>query len=83
MPEQELRRLQKIAEDQQRKKSRIEGRVDGLMDELKSEGYSSIEEARKALDILNQKLSTQDKLFKRKLNEFRRKHDKTISEYNQ
>jgi hypothetical protein len=79
--EKELERLQRIANDQQKKKARIEGRIDSLLDELKEEGFKSVEEAKKAIELLEKQIESKNKVFQRKLNEFKTKYAVQLAEY--
>lgn len=69
-----LDELQAIAEAQKNEMAKIEGRIESLMEDLKEEGYTSVEKAQIDLAELNKKLKTRSKIFDKKLEEFEKKY---------
>ena len=78
-----LEELQRLANSQQTELAKIEGRIDFLLEDLKKLGYSSVEDAKKALDQMNRKLAERTKVFNRKLNTFYKKYEHLIQKNNQ
>lgn len=69
-----LNRLKKLSEKQRDQKANIEGRIESMMEELKKEGFDSIEDAKKGLLLLNKKITLQNKSFNKKLEEFNKRY---------
>lgn len=74
-----LKRLQKISEQQKRDRAKIEGRIESLLEELREQGYQSVEDGQKALEDMNKKIKSRTKIFHRKLHEFEKKYHSIIS----
>lgn len=66
--------LKKLADTQIRDKSRIEGKIESLEDELNDEGFSSVNAANKAMVNLAKKIEKMEDTFKNKVKLFKDKH---------
>ena len=75
----ELERLQKIADKQRREKAKIEGKIESLVETLAEEGWDSVSEAKKDMDVLGRKIAKMRRTFEEKLNRFKKKYAKELS----
>ena len=75
----ELERLKKIADKQRREKAKIEGKIESLVETLAEEGWDSVSEAKKDMDVLGRKIAKMRRTFEEKLNRFKKKYAKELS----
>lgn len=77
-----LNRLKRLSDQQRDEKSRIEGRIDSIIDELRKEGYDSVEDAKKGLALLSKRIKMKNNSFNRKLEEFNERYADQLQESN-
>lgn len=78
----ELKKLEKIAEDQRDKNARIEGKLETLYEELEEEGFSSLEKAEKESETISFKINKMRKTFQLKLKKFKEENADKIQNAN-
>lgn len=78
----ELKKLEKIAEDQRDKNARIEGKLETLYEELEEEGFSSLEKAEKESETISSKINKMRKTFQLKLKKFKEENADKIQNAN-
>lgn len=75
----ELDKYKKLAEKQKTDQDKIDGKLEGLFEELEEEGFSSLDNAKKDMIILEKKLKRMRKIFTDKMTQFKDKHAHELS----
>lgn len=70
--------LQKLADTQRNEKSKLEGKIESLMEELSENGCSSIREAKNIVKDNTTKLAEMEKTYKTNLTKFEENHASEI-----
>jgi chaperonin cofactor prefoldin len=78
----DLDKLQKLAERQIVEKSKIEGKIESLKEDLKEEGFDSIDDAIEFIEKESKNISKNQKLLDKKIKEFEEKYGKELQKVN-
>ena len=78
----ELDKLQKIANSQKRELAKIDGRMEGYLENLSEEGWDKVDIASSDMLILGKKIARMKKTFESKFNQFKKKNSKELEKYN-
>ena len=70
----ELTKLQKIADNQVRQKTKIEGNIEMLLEDLTDEGYNDVDVAAGEMILLGKKISRMRKALNNKTKKFMEKY---------
>jgi hypothetical protein len=70
----DLQRLKELAESQARDKNKIEGKIESLMEQLKSKGYGSGKEAAAAMKELGERIAKMKKTLAEKVEVFKKEY---------
>jgi vacuolar-type H+-ATPase subunit E/Vma4 len=77
----QLKEIQDIVNDKKAEKSRIEGRIETLLERLKEEGYTSIEKAKSDVVVMKKKRSKLRNIIKKEINTFKNKFADLLKDY--
>jgi vacuolar-type H+-ATPase subunit E/Vma4 len=77
----QLKEIQDIVNDKKAEKSRIEGRIETLLERLKEEGYTSIEKAKSDVVVMKKKRSKLRNTIKKEINTFKNKFADLLKDY--
>lgn len=77
-----LDKYKRLAESQRDKKAKLEGKVEGLYEELGEEGFTSLDSAKKDMILLGKKISKMRKIFTDKLELFEKRHAQDLQKTN-
>lgn len=76
-----LTEIQDIVNDKKAEKSRIEGRIESLLERIKEEGYTSVEDAKANVLLMKKKRSKLRVLIKEKIETFKTKFADLLEDY--
>lgn len=67
----EFLRIKKVLADKKSERDKLIGKKDGLMEQLKEYGYSSIDAAEKAIEKIEKEINKMDKQLIQNINKFK------------
>jgi len=75
----ELDEFRQLVESQKKEKAKTEGKLETLYEALGEDGYTSLESAKEDMVILGKKILRMKRLFKEKLDKFKKDHATELS----